>query len=69
MLITEAYEKSLTTGSKGPVAGRDVAARMAPLNRVLDPEEVAGLAAYLASEDARSVTGQAIVIDGGQVMP
>ena len=48
---------------------RQSAAQMAPLGRVLDPEEVAGLAAYLASEDAKSVTGQAIVIDGGQVMP
>ena len=63
------WEGLARTGSNGPVAGRDVAARMAPLNRVLDPEEVAGLAASLASEDARSVTGQAIVIDGGQVMP
>jgi ketoreductase len=50
-------------------AGRDAAAKMAPLKRVLDPEEIAGLAAYLASDDARSVTGQAIVADGGQVMP
>jgi ketoreductase len=49
--------------------GRRIAAAMAPLGRVLDPEEVAGLVAYLASDDARSVTGQAIVIDGGQVMP
>ena len=49
--------------------GRRAAAAMAPLQRVLEPEEVAGLAAYLASEDARSVTGQALVIDGGQVMP
>ncbi|MDQ2871205.1 MAG: SDR family oxidoreductase [Acidobacteriota bacterium] len=49
--------------------GRETAARMAPLGRVLDPAEVAGLAAYLASDDAKSVTGQAIVIDGGQVMP
>jgi NAD(P)-dependent dehydrogenase (short-subunit alcohol dehydrogenase family) len=49
--------------------GRQAAARMAPLGRVLDPSEVAGLAVYLASEDAKSVTGQAIVIDGGQVMP
>ena len=46
--------------------GRDLAAKMAPLKRVLEPEEIAGLAAYLASEDARSVTGQAIVADGGQ---
>jgi len=49
--------------------GREAAAKMAPLRRVLEPEEIAGLAAYLASEDARSVTGQAIVADGGQVMP
>ncbi len=53
----------------GEEKGREIAAKMAPLHRVLDPGEVAGLAAYLASDDARSVTGQAIVIDGGQVMP
>ncbi|MFY9550843.1 MAG: SDR family NAD(P)-dependent oxidoreductase, partial [Thermoanaerobaculia bacterium] len=49
--------------------GREAAARMAPLGRVLEPEEIAGLVTYLASEDARSITGQAIVADGGQVMP
>jgi len=49
--------------------GRAKAAKMAPLGRVLDPEEIASLAVYLASDEARSVTGQAIVIDGGQVMP
>jgi len=43
--------------------------KMAPLGQVLTPDEVAGLAAYLASDEARNVTGQAIVIDGGQVMP
>jgi ketoreductase len=48
---------------------REVCAKMAPLGRVLDPEEIAGLAAYIASEDARNLTGQAIVLDGGQVMP
>jgi len=48
---------------------RAICARMAPLGRVLDPEEIAGLAVYIASDDARDLTGQAIVLDGGQVMP
>lgn len=48
---------------------RDKAAKMAPLGRVLDAAEVAGLALYLAGDEAKSITGQAIVIDGGQVMP
>ena len=45
------------------------AGKMAPLGEVLVPEEIASLVAYLVSEEARNVTGQAIVIDGGQVMP
>jgi len=46
-----------------------MAARMAPLGEVLVPEEVAGLVAYVVSPEARNLTGQAIVLDGGQVMP
>ena len=45
------------------------AAKMAPLGEVLSPPEIAGLVAYLASPEAKNMTGQAIVIDGGQVMP
>lgn len=59
----------------GKVMGLDeeeafaAAGKMAPLGAVLVPDEIAGMVAYLASEDARNVTGQSIVIDGGQVMP
>jgi NAD(P)-dependent dehydrogenase (short-subunit alcohol dehydrogenase family) len=49
--------------------GFALAGKMAALGRVLEPEEIAGLTAWLASDEARSVTGQAWVIDGGQVMP
>jgi len=36
-----------------------------PLGRVGEPEDVAGVAVFLASEAARYVTGQTIVVDGG----
>lgn len=36
-----------------------------PQGRLVQPEEVATLIAFLASEDARSITGQAIAVDGG----
>ena len=39
-----------------------------PAGFVAEPEEVAGLVAYLASGEARFVTGQTILIDGGRWM-
>ena len=38
-----------------------------PLNRLGRPEEVAALFAFLASDDAAFITGQALVIDGGEL--
>ena len=35
--------------------------------RVLEPDEVAAMAVYLASDDARGITGQAFNICGGRI--
>ena len=40
-----------------------------PMGRLGDPKEVGELAAFLASDEASYITGQAIVIDGGSTMP
>ncbi|MCC2654339.1 MAG: 3-hydroxyacyl-CoA dehydrogenase [Microvirga sp.] len=38
-----------------------------PQGRLIDPSEVAGAVLWLCSEEARSVTGQAIVVAGGEI--
>lgn len=40
-------------------------ANFSPLQRLIEPEEVANLALYLASEEASGITGHALVLGGG----
>ncbi|MGV8854969.1 MAG: SDR family NAD(P)-dependent oxidoreductase [Devosia sp.] len=39
-----------------------------PLGFFAEPEDIAAVAAFLASEDARYMTGQSVVVDGGRWM-
>jgi NAD(P)-dependent dehydrogenase (short-subunit alcohol dehydrogenase family) len=43
----------------------DRARRQAVLGRLAEPEDVAKVVAFLCSDDARHITGQTIVVDGG----
>lgn len=46
----------------------DVAVKKIPQGRMADPEEICGAALYLASEASNYVTGETIIIDGGQMV-
>lgn len=47
---------------------RKQALAQVPLGRILEPDEIAGLCAWLASPEARGMTGQAINLSGGSAM-
>ena len=48
-----------------PARARAEAAALHAVDRISDPEEVASLAAWLASDEATFASGQAFVLDGG----
>lgn len=56
--------------AQGAATGDVEAARAAfiarqPMGRIGQPEEIAALAVFLASDESRFITGQAIAVDGG----
>ena len=58
-------------GARNGMSGEEwlqMRANDCPLKRLAEPWEIAGVVAFLASEDARYLTGQAIEVDGGLVM-
>jgi NAD(P)-dependent dehydrogenase (short-subunit alcohol dehydrogenase family) len=46
-------------------AGRDFALGMQALKRLAQPDDIGGVIAFLASDDARWITGDTIHVDGG----
>ena len=46
----------------------DLIAQTTPLKKVTTPQDVANMVVYLASDEARGITGQNITVDGGLTM-
>ncbi len=67
LLIGVARQLSAREGIT-PEAWLDRRAKDCPMQRFAHTWEIAGVAAFLASPDARFITGQAIEVDGGMVM-
>ena len=60
-------ERIATATGRTPDEAESLLAKMSPLARLLEPEEVAEAVWYLASPEARAVNGQALVVDGGGI--
>jgi D-sorbitol dehydrogenase (acceptor) len=58
-----AQHEGLRPGEKKQQVGRDV-----PLGRMGTPADIAGVAVFLASDEARYITAQTLNVDGGNVM-
>ena len=49
--------------------GLKAMAKYIPMGYIGDPNDIAWCMLYLASDEARYVTGQTIIVDGGQILP
>ena len=56
---------ALVSGGSDPQRGLERLRRMVPLGRLGQPEDIAAVAAFLASDDAAFLSGIAVPIDGG----
>jgi 3-oxoacyl-[acyl-carrier protein] reductase len=63
-------ETDMTTANRSPEEVEKVKALVRSrtmLNMTGVPEDIANVALFLASEDARYITGQTLVVDGGRI--
>ncbi len=67
-MATEGLEGMAQAMGTDVEGARAIAMSEVPMGRMSEPADVAGLVAWLISEDARGVTGQALDMNGGAFM-
>lgn len=68
-IVRDAVSNIVNKTGRTVDAARDELAARNPQGRLVQPEEVAETVAWLALPSSSSVNGQAISVDGGEVMP
>lgn len=68
-IVREAVSNIVSKTGRTAEAARDELAARNPQGRLVQPEEVAQAVAWLALPASASINGQAIAVDGGEVMP
>jgi len=67
-MTTASIERIVAATGRSAEEARRTLERMNPQHRLIQPDEVAAVALFLARRDATAITGQAYGVDGGEVM-
>ncbi len=67
--VEPGYIKTPAMDLLADAAGQAQMAKYVPMGYLGDPNDIAWAMLYLASDEARYVTGQTIVVDGGSTLP
>ncbi len=66
-MTRESIERIVRATGRSAADARSALEHMNPQRRLIEPDEVAALAVYLAGPDARGITGQTLGVDGGEL--